>query len=132
MPAEVEHWISAFHREHLKPLGFRKTRHTFVRERDGYVEVFEIQGSAWNDRSRPWRFYLNVNVRFPGLNDAIPARIGQLIADAPEHFELASAEDTDLAARLADYIVAASEWIASDVPSIRTAIEHHELWFAWS
>jgi len=67
-------FISELHSIHLKPRGFKKTRHTFIRSRDGYTEHYQIQGSAWNDREGPWTFYLNCGISFDGLPPRSPDR----------------------------------------------------------
>ena len=56
-------FVAQVHSDHLKPLGFKKLRHTFVRFHDRYAEYYQIRGSAWSDRIRPWIFYLNCEER---------------------------------------------------------------------
>ena len=58
---------SELHRKFLKPQGFRKYGATFVREREGFIETYNIQGSPWNSGAEPWEFYVNVGVRFPDI-----------------------------------------------------------------
>ena len=55
------------HSSKLKPLDFGNRVHSFLRERVGYVESYQLQGSSWNAGEEPWRFYLNVRVRFPDV-----------------------------------------------------------------
>ena len=64
----LDQFLSDFHREYLKELGFKKARRTFSREKDSYWERFNFQGSRTNypDRAN-WRFYLNVGVEFKDL-----------------------------------------------------------------
>ena len=63
----ADRFFSELHRTHLKPAGFKKERRTFIRERPGFIERFQFQGSQWNDRNRPWVFYINAGVQFPDL-----------------------------------------------------------------
>jgi len=63
-------FTSELHATHLKPRGFKKTRHTFSRSHEGYT----IQGSAWNNSSGPWTFYLNCGISFDSLPPCSPDR----------------------------------------------------------
>lgn len=67
MPTIGDSFARQLHIEHLKDLGFKKIRKNFSRDRGLYVEHFQIQGSAWNDASSPWVFYLNCGITFSGL-----------------------------------------------------------------
>ena len=67
MPTVGDTFARHLHIEHLKALGFRKLRKNFSRDRGDYIEHFQIQGSAWNDASSPWVFYLNCGITFSGL-----------------------------------------------------------------
>lgn len=71
MNQSVESSLSEFHRQQLKPLGFKKVRHTFSRDKETYVERFNFQGSAWNtsESNEPWLFYINVGIEFKDLPD---------------------------------------------------------------
>jgi hypothetical protein len=67
-------FTSELHATHLKPRGFKKTRHTFSRSHEGYTEHYQVQGSAWNNGSGPWTFYLNCGISFNGLPPRNPDR----------------------------------------------------------
>jgi hypothetical protein len=60
-------FVAELHNEHLKPLGFKKSRHTFIRSHNGYAEHYQIQGSAWNSPLTSWTCYLNCGISFEGL-----------------------------------------------------------------
>ena len=113
----------------LKKLGFRKSRHWFWRERTGYVELFEIQGSSWNSGEGPWRFYVNVYVRFAdigplsGVVSANPyhanGRIERIVSSAPAKFEVSSINLAQVARDLGGIIVLASEALPNLLPAAR-------------
>jgi hypothetical protein len=67
-------FVARLHVEHLKPLGFKKTRHTFVRAHAAYAEHYQVQGSAWNNKDGPWTCYLNCGISFNGLPPRSPDR----------------------------------------------------------
>ena len=69
MQARVKDFFSEFHRQKLKPIGFKKINHTFSRDKGSYIERFNFQGSSWNssDTTEPWFFYINVGVQFKEL-----------------------------------------------------------------
>ena len=88
--------LSELHRESLKPAGFRKVGSTFSRDREGFVERFNFQGSSWSSAAETL-FYLNVGVEFAEFGPAernwvhfkrthwaalieelVPARAGQM------------------------------------------------------
>lgn len=90
---------SELHAAFLKPHGFRKVGATFSRDRANYVELYNIQGSPWNFRDRPWEFYLNVGVRFPGIalvgnakvtptSEHAGGRSNSIVAGSPPSFEV--------------------------------------------
>jgi len=59
----ITRFFSELHKVAMKPMGFMKERHRFYRRRPGYVEYFDFQGSSWNEAGRPWRFYINSDLR---------------------------------------------------------------------
>ena len=61
------HLASTLHQRVTKPSGFRKTGNTFSKDHADYSEHYNIQGSAWNDPARPWTFYVNCAISFPGV-----------------------------------------------------------------
>jgi hypothetical protein len=51
----------------LDAQGFSRSRTTFSRPREGYVEEYQIDGYRWNSGEAPWEFEVNVGVRFDGI-----------------------------------------------------------------
>src|SRR5688572_23714719 len=111
-------FLSALHRVHLRPGGYRKSGHTFSRDRGDFTERIQIQGSSWNDSSGPWRFYLNFGVTFHGAPRRLPdrdfpqthcwARISRIVPDAPPFHELCD-DAVARAVEVADIVRRASE-----------------------
>ena len=60
-------FASRLHELFMKPDGFRRKGRSFFRGHADYMEYYQLQGSAWNSPDRPWRFYVNCGVGFPGL-----------------------------------------------------------------
>jgi hypothetical protein len=116
--------LSELHREFLKPLGFKKHRHTLSRDRETYVERFNFQGSA-SSSSQEKRFYLNVGIEFsdlePGTRNWVyfpnthwAVRVRELVDGAPEHWDCDESTDCgDLKRQLAQLIAKASESLAN-------------------
>jgi hypothetical protein len=117
----------------LKALGFRKSGHSFWRERIGYIELFAIQGSSWNSGAEPWLFYLNVRVRF---SEIVPlrgttgasayhadGRIEGIVSSAPTRFEVSSNNVAQVASDLGSLIVLASEALPSLLPVAKMRAE---------
>jgi len=102
MRDKVEQFFSRLDTVHLKPMGYKKQRHTFARDLDGFTERVQFQGSAWNDQEATWRFYVNFGIQFHGLPPRSPdrdlpgphcwTRIDALVPDAPKDFELTGEE----------------------------------------
>lgn len=69
-----DEFTALLHKTYLKPRGFTKARRTFSREHEGYVERYQLQGSAWNSPEMPWTFYLNCGIAFIGLPRREPDR----------------------------------------------------------
>lgn len=126
-------WLSQLfaelHREHLKPLGFKKVRQTFSRDRGAYWERFNFQGSHWN-AGDDWTFYLNVGVEFKDLgpprycsylvNTHWGGRVGALVPDAPNEWTgNIWMEAEPLKAQLHDFIVRASAVLAERADEFR-------------
>ncbi len=127
----VEDFFSEFHRHHLKPLGFKKVRHTFSRDLGDYVERFNFQGSAWNssDEKDPWLFYINVGVEFRDLPPRTPCldfpkthwwqRIEHIALNASDSYNLHFPIDSELAAsELLPHIKSASENLSRHIPRV--------------
>jgi hypothetical protein len=90
MPNRGDKFAREFFASRLKRLNFRKASHTFSREQPGYTELYEIQGSSWNSDGEPWRFYVNVRVRFSELRRwlELPAHVLiTLMAASNESFQ---------------------------------------------
>jgi len=117
----------------LKQLGFRKSRHWFWRERIGYVELFEIQGSSWNSREEPWRFYVNVYVRFTDVGPLsgragantyhANGRIERIVSSAPSKFEVSSSDLAQVAIDLGRLTILASEALPPLLPAAKAYAE---------
>lgn len=103
---------AALHHEHLKPRGFKKARHTFVRDGGEYAEHYQVQGSAWNDSREPWICYLNCGISFRGLLRRTPdadcprthafSRAGLFVPTARAQYEVTRVELSSMASELAD------------------------------
>lgn len=110
----ADRFFSDLHRGHLKPAGFKKQRRTFIRGSSGFIERFQFQGSQWNDRSRPWVFYINVGLQFPDLPRMEPDkdfphthasdRIERFLAVSEERWELTEENYQALIVRMASLI----------------------------
>lgn len=110
-------FASELHRAALKERGFRKSGNTFTIERNDYVEMLQIQGSSWNSGDEPWVFYVNLAVRFKGIPNSASsrgvsydadARIGRIVSDAPDQFELTAVGLANLVASVAAFSEEAS------------------------
>jgi hypothetical protein len=124
--------LSELHRESLKAARFRKEGSTFSRERDGYVERFNFQGSNWSS-SVETLFYLNVGVEFaefgPAKHNRVyfkrthwASRIEELVPGAPENWRCGEATDRAVVrAQLAMLITTASEQVAARLSELRAA-----------
>lgn len=66
--------LSELHRESLKPAGFGKDRNTFSRDRGGYIERFNFQGSSWSSAAETL-LYLTVGVEFAEFGPAERDRV---------------------------------------------------------
>src|SRR4051794_30886939 len=121
MDDRVQEFLSAIHGAHLKSLVYKKQRHTFTRDLEGFTERVKFQGSAWNSRGSSWRFYVSYGVQFRGLPPRSPdrdfpgthcwARIESIVPEALRDFALVGNDDR-LAEELAVYIERASRCVA--------------------
>jgi hypothetical protein len=83
----------------MKPRGFTKKRHTFCRDRETYVERFQIQGSTWNSStSSDWVFYLNAGLFWPDLPEPVENRgvVGTHVYGRLHEFDPASVDRVEL------------------------------------
>ena len=129
----VKAFFSLLHREHLKPSGYRKLRHTFSREMSEYTEHVQFQGSSWNDAASPWRFYINFGVQFAGVSPRTPdrdfpdthcwTRIEHIVPDALSQYDIPEADLPAFAAEIAAYVASASEAAARHIARIREDYE---------
>lgn len=122
--------FSQLHREHLKPRGFKKERHTFTRNAGAYAERFNLQRSAWSSAAEK-RFYINVGIWLPEYADDTcgsgyfsgnhwATRIERLVPGAPPHWDVDAATDLSaLSAELAGLIEAASGQLAGRIGDCR-------------
>lgn len=89
-------FCSLFHASATKSAGFTKKGRLFRRKHEGFEEIFQIQGSAWNAAGEPWRFYINsgiqfsdLDVRHRGFSDShAGCRLSVLVSTAPEHYDV--------------------------------------------
>lgn len=132
MREDVENFFSRLQTVRFKPLGYKKQRHTFSRDGSGFTERVQFQGSAWNDRNRPWRFYVNFGIQFHGLAPRNPdrdlpgthcwARIDHLVPGAPKEFDVIAAVDS-LAAQIAALVEQASRRVVEQLDALRECYE---------
>lgn len=111
MPDVLTEFVNRLHREHLKPLGFKKQNRTFERNTGTYDERFNVQGSNWSTAVEK-RFYINVGLRFVAYQDDKSSvgyfaginhwgtRIEWLVPGAPKQWDVNA--DTDLDALLSE------------------------------
>ncbi len=117
MPTIGDQFVSELHQLHLKPLGFRKVRKNFTRSHADYSEHYQIQGSAWNDASSPWVFYLNCGISFSGLPISPAGHVGTHGSTrSPVFTSLANAQDevtVDTIGQVAEHITAVIREVAA-------------------
>ena len=133
MNEAVKDFFSSLHREHLKPRGYTKTRHTFSRDMGNYTERIQFQGSAWNDSNSPWRFYINFGVEFHDLPPRTPCRdfpathcwtrIPAVTPSGAAEYDLPQSVPPDFAAQIAASLQHGSEHVARTLQQIRSAYE---------
>jgi hypothetical protein len=124
----VKEFFSRLHATHLRPRGYRKERHTFTRELNGFTERIQFQGSAWNSGDSSWRFFVNFGVQFHGLPPRSPdrdlpgthcwTRIESIVPEAPAEFGLTGDDDL-LAANLVVYLERASQCVENEIGVLR-------------
>lgn len=126
----AKQFISRLHRDSLRPLGFRKQRHTFSRERESHTERVQIQGSSWNDPDGlRWTFYLNAGLYFPELPEPIGnrgfvhthvyARLRQFDARCKDAFELTEANESETQQAVTSSIVTACNAFERDIVELK-------------
>lgn len=137
---EVAAFFRAIHEVVFKPRGYTKERRTFRKREEGYSVGFRFQGSRWNDSASPWRFYLNVGVRF----DGIPRR--EQDKDFPEthswsricpglsswaeaHFDIDSENDQRLIGLMAAIVVDCQNYFSVNHQLLRARYEAQRLPF---
>jgi hypothetical protein len=129
----VREFFARLHNSHLKARGYRKQRNTFSRERAGFTERVQFQGSSWNSRGdESWLFHVNFGVQFHGLpprsqDRDLPgthcwARIESIIPGVPSQFHIVG-DDRQLAGELASHLELASERVAKHVDLLRKRYE---------
>ena len=130
MPDLIATLLTRLHREALKPHGYGKDRHTFVRRVGSYAERFNFQGSGWSSADEK-RFYVNVGIAFPEYPDDLASsgyftgnhwacRIDDLVEGAPKHWDVNAATGLQaLSAELAATIERASASLASSADACR-------------
>lgn len=109
---EVASFFSALHSGVFKPRGYTKLRRTFQKEKESYALAFQFQGSDWNSAGSPWRFYVNIGVRFSGIPRRDPdrdfptihswTRVSPLISEwAEPHYNVPEEEQSVLVGKIA-------------------------------
>ena len=132
MPTIGDQFVSEVHKLHLKTIGYRKVRKNFTREHAAYTEHFQVQGSAWNDASSPWVFYLNCGISFNGLPSRPAGHVGTHGSTrAPVFTALANAQDevtpetiAQVAAHTAEVIREVSAYFARRHAHLRDCYEN--------
>lgn len=127
----LDEFLSEFHKNHLKELGFKKVRRTFSRDMSNYWERFNFQGSSWNSSDEEnWRYYINVGIEFKDLDERkywsyFPhthwsGRIESVVNESSELGEYSERTDkTELAEKLEKYILEASAKMANEIKGLR-------------
>jgi hypothetical protein len=132
----VNRFVSQLYLAKLKSLGFRRSGHTFRRKAESYVESFQIQGSAWNNSNttplilraspEPWRFYVNVGVRFLDINDLddsqqehATGRIEGLVPESDGVYRLTAQNLEQLVEEVGSHIARAREVLPETFPRVR-------------
>ena len=129
-----DEFVTAVHFDHLKPLGFKKTRRTFVRDCGEYAEHYQVQGSAWNSGAAPWTCYLNCGISFRGLSRRAPdgdfprthawMRASLFVPSAREQYDVTSLGMKSMAAELAGVIAQCSQYFERRYPVLRLAYQN--------
>jgi hypothetical protein len=128
MRKDVDEFFSDFHRRFMRPRGYRKGRHRFSRAMDGYSEVFDFQGSRYNESSGPWRFFINVKVVFPDIEDRLYVRIENIVAGAAQQYDLPDPVPVEFGEEMAALLASASDSIAAQLPQIHDAYRRKRYW----
>lgn len=131
MPAELKgKLVAEIHRSLPAELGFKKSRHRLIRELPDLVESVDIQGSAWNSAGKPWKFYVNIRVWFPGVPSRLGAhvahaecRLEALAPDMPPHFDVTPGNLLVVAATVARGCAEASRVLPGLVAEARRSAE---------
>lgn len=113
---------STLHQRVMKSSGFRKTGNTFSKDHANYSEHYNIQGSAWNDSGRPWTFYVNCAISFPGVPNHSAGnglwkfhahtRIAGLVAEARTQYAVTEASVEEIADEVGRHIRRCSEYFS--------------------
>jgi hypothetical protein len=125
----AKQFVSDLHRSTLKPRGFTKKNHTFTRQRDGYLERLQVQGSSWNSSTdQTWTFYLNAGVQFadlpePTSNRGFPGthiygRLSSFASECADTFDLT----VDNADRVRTEVVESIERVLNAIADARLQI----------
>lgn len=142
MELTARNWLDGFlrelHKSHMKPMGFKKTSHTFIRRHAGFRELYNFQGSRFNRPAvNPWRFHINVGVIFDDLEKPAfsmgiagshwASRPNIMFDGIPLYWEYDAQTDIErLAAELADVIKRCSGKLLSEIDNIlQTSIVKH-------
>jgi len=129
MRESAKEFFSRLHQDHLKPRGYKKVRQTFSRSIGDYTERIQFQGSAFNDASRPCRFYINFGVEFHDLRPRIPCRdfpethcwtrAEAIVRGASSQYDLPEENVVGFAEQISHQLSSASELVAHRIRDVR-------------
>jgi len=129
MRESAKKFFSGLHQTYLKPKGYKKVRQTFSRAVGDYTERVQFQGSAFNDSSRPCRFYINFGVEFHDLRPRVPCRdfpethcwtrIEAIFPGVPSQYDLPDESVADFTEHIATLLASASDSVAQRIQVIR-------------
>lgn len=131
---EVVSFFSALQSGVFKPRGYTKLRRTFQKEGEVYALAFQFQGSAWNSAGSPWRFYLNIGIRFSGIPRRQPdrdfptihswTRVGRTITEwAEPHYDVPKEEQRVLVGKVAAMIEDSERYFSRMHAALRQSYE---------
>ena len=128
-----DQFCARLHREHLKPIGFKKTRRTFDRQHVGWCEYYQVQGSAWNRSDSPWVFYLNCGISFDGVSRRVPdsdfprahayMRCGFFVPDSRAQYDVTAENETPLLEEVAVVVQRCSNYFSARHDALRELYE---------
>jgi len=125
MQTLLKDFISSLHSDYFKKSGFKKKGAHFSRKIDGVIQEVHFQSSSWNSSGAPIVFYINLKVSFENISskDGSPiygiGRIGCIVSNTPDQFELREQTDQYFRHELIFYIVQALKALPTHYEDIR-------------